>query len=69
MCDRDCNPEGLSRAALLAFIDNGLTSYLAGQGEAADPRVARKLRRTMERYDPNHPTPYEFMERLSLASR
>jgi len=69
MCDRDCNPESLSAADLLAFIDDGLVDCLADQGQALPPRAMRKLRREMERYDPSHTTPYEFMERIAGNTR
>jgi hypothetical protein len=65
LCDHDCNPEDLTRRQLLAFIDDGLSGYLAGQRATLNDKVLRKLRREMERYDPHHPTPYEFMERLA----
>ena len=69
MCESDCNPEDLNRSQLLAFYDNGLSDYLAGQGVSAKPNAWRRLRRAMEVYDPRHSTPYEFMERLSAPSR
>ena len=69
MCNRDCNPESLSAADLLAFIDDGLDGCLADQGQALTPRARRKLRREMERYNPSHTTPYELMERIAGTTR
>lgn len=67
MSDRGCAPEALGRDALLGFFDDQLDPFLDQQGLWLGLRERHALRRTLERYDPAHPTPYEFMERLSNA--
>ena len=62
---RGCPPERLVRESLLAFYDEHLVGFLAGRGIELTPRRARRLRRRLARFEPRHPTPYEFMERIS----
>lgn len=67
MSDLDCHPEGLGRPALLAFVDDHLDGFLDARGDRLDPRTRLKLRRSLARFDPVQPTPYEFMERISSS--
>ena len=63
--ERGLCPEALSRQGLLAFYDHHLDGFLARQRSVFGPRLRRRLRRRLERYDPRIATPYELMERLS----
>lgn len=65
VCDRGLSPENLGREALLLFFDRHLPAFLAHDGSRMTDPARRQLRRTLERYDPRHPTPYEVMERIS----
>jgi hypothetical protein len=58
------DPELLSREAVLAFLDEQLEAFLAEHDLGLSAREDRRLRRSLERYDPAYPTPYETMERL-----
>lgn len=58
------DPVTLSHDAVLAFHDDQLEAFLAEHGLQLEPREARRLRRSLDRYDPAYPTPYETMERL-----
>ena len=67
MSARGYHPEGLERTALLAFFDEHLDDFLASKQPGFDERTRLGLRRTLARFDPDHPTPYELMERISSA--
>ncbi len=61
------NPEGLSRMAVISFYDGHLQQFLDECGASLSARKARRLRRTLERFDPAQPTPYEHMERFGSS--
>jgi hypothetical protein len=67
MSAQGCHPEGIERTALLAFFDEHLDEFLDPKESPLEERPRLKLRRTLARFDPIHPTPYEFMERISSA--
>ena len=58
------DPDCLSRKAAIEFCDEHMGEFLAHLGHALTPRQARRLRRAVERYDPEIPTPYERMARI-----
>lgn len=61
------DPERLGRKDALTFLDVGLTPYLRSQGGGRLPRrQARRLRRSLARFDPEQPTPEE---QLALQPR
>jgi hypothetical protein len=57
-------PEQLSREAAIEFCERHLTAFVARLGDRLSPRQLRRLRRTVARYDPSIPTPYERMARI-----
>lgn len=59
------DPEALSRDAALTFCDGPLGAFLRAHGLALAPHRARELRRTVARFDPRHPTPYERFAALT----
>ncbi len=65
MCELDFSPEKLERSALLRFFDGHLDDFLAAQRVHLESRQKARLRKTLMRYDPAQPTPYDFMERVS----
>jgi hypothetical protein len=58
------DPEDLGRGDVEAFFDGHLERFLADRDEALGPRARRRLARRCLAFDPRHPTPEEFMERL-----
>jgi hypothetical protein len=61
------NPEALSRRAVMSFCDEHLQRFLDECGASLTPRRARRLRRTLDRFDPSQLTPYEHMERFGSS--
>ena len=61
------DPEELSRDDALAFCREHLRLFLAQQGLVLRQRQARRLARTIARYDPSIPTPEEHLERIHGA--
>lgn len=59
------DPEELAREDALAFCDARLERFLRVRGLALRPRVRRRLRRAVARFDPNQPTPYERFAALT----
>jgi len=57
--ERGCDPEVLSRRAVIAFYDEQLQPWLRLHGLRLERRPRRRLRRRLERFDPRHPTPEE----------
>jgi hypothetical protein len=53
------DPEALGRAEALAFCAEPLGRFLEELGLELAPRRLRRLRRTLGRFDPGRPTPYE----------
>ncbi len=68
MADHDCDPEELGGKALLAFFDTHLDGFLAQKNLHLGGRKRSRLRRTLQRFSPDHATPYEVMERLSAIA-
>jgi len=58
------DPEDLSRENVIEFCDEHLGEILAHLGHTLTPRQVRRLRRTVARFDPDVPTPYERMARI-----
>jgi len=65
--ERGFPPERLTRDGVLAFQQRELDDFLAEQRLSLSPRSARRLARTLARFDPARPTPEEVMERLAGA--
>jgi hypothetical protein len=61
------DPDRLSRANALAFCDAHLDQLVAHLDQALSPRQARRLRRSVARFDPDLLTPYEHMERIGSS--
>jgi hypothetical protein len=53
------DPEALSGEEAIELCRRVLPELLAGLGLELAPRAARRLERTVARFDPRHPTPYE----------
>jgi hypothetical protein len=53
------DPEALSREDALELCRRALPPLLARLGVALPPRAAQRLERSVARFDPRHPTPYE----------
>ena len=58
------NPEHLTRHAVLAFCERPLVDFLADRGLILRPHELRRIRRSVNRFDPAIPTPYERMAEL-----
>jgi len=58
------DPEQLSRAALLSYCHVHLGRFLSRHRLRLPERRLRRLERSVSRFDPRHPTPYEHMARL-----
>jgi hypothetical protein len=59
-----CDPERLSRDAALAYCRTNLRGFLRRHRLFLPERRHRSLERSLSRFDPRHPTPYEHMARL-----
>jgi hypothetical protein len=59
------NPERLSRSDSLLFCRDHLDDFLFEHGNQLHGRAVRRLRKRIERFDPELRTPYEHMARLS----
>jgi hypothetical protein len=53
------DPEALTGDEAVELCRRALPELLAKLGLALPPRAARRLERTVARFDPRHPTPYE----------
>lgn len=62
-------PDRLSRADVVNFCRQHLTRFLSDQGLSLLPRRRRRFERTVARFDPRYPTPYEHMARMSSPTR
>jgi len=62
-------PERLTREAVLAFERDHVDAFLAERRLSLAPRAARRLARTLARFEPARPTPEEVMTRLDTARR
>jgi hypothetical protein len=58
------NPEDLSKDEALAFCAAPVTAFLGEQGLFLPSRARRRLLRTVARFDPSIPTPYERLARI-----
>jgi hypothetical protein len=58
------DPERFDRASATAFCGPHLERFLVEQGVRLPTRVLLRLRRRVQRFDPNVPTPYERMAAL-----
>lgn len=58
------DPEDLSREAAIRFAREHMEAFLAGYGWRLAPRASHRLLRTVERFDPSHPSPDEVMSRI-----
>lgn len=63
------DPDWLTREDALEFCDAHLDGIVAQLGGALSPRLTKRLRRSVARFDPNLPTPYERMERFGSDAR
>jgi len=61
------DPEELSRRAVMSFYDGHLQQFVKDCGASLPARKARRLRRTLERFDPAQLTPYEHMQRFGSS--
>jgi hypothetical protein len=61
------DPEALSRRAVMSFFDEHLQQFVNDCGASLTAREARRLRRTLERFNPAQLTPYEHMQRLGSS--
>jgi len=61
------DPEALSRRAVMSFCDEHLQQFVNDCGASLTARKARRLRRTLERFDPAQLTPYEHMQRFGSS--
>jgi len=52
LSERNATPDQLSRNDALAFCDDGIGSFLAGEGLSLSRAQLRKLRRTISDFDP-----------------
>lgn len=59
------DPDALTRDQAAAFCDGPLRGFLAERGFRLSQRAARRLRRSVERYDPRVRAPEEHFARLS----
>lgn len=60
------DPEALSRQQAVDFCRGPLIHFLVDRGYWLSPRARRRLVRTVERFDPDRPTP---ADRLSVGAR
>jgi len=58
------DPEWLTRKDALEFCDAHLDTLVAQLGGTLSRRLTKRLRRSVARFDPDLPTPYERMERF-----
>ncbi len=63
--ERDCDPEWLTRADVLAFCDVDLPAFLHTRGAFLPPRRKAALRRRLARFDARSPTPEERLASLT----
>lgn len=59
--DNGLDPERLSRESAVSFCRGPLSRFLADHGLRLSGRARRRLERSVRRYDPALPTPYERM--------
>jgi hypothetical protein len=64
--ERGCNPEQLSSAEALAWIDGAMDGFLGPQGHQLQHRRKHRLRRDVARFDPAVPTPEERIAAIAL---
>jgi hypothetical protein len=57
--ERGIDPDTLTREEAVELCRRTLPGLLEKLGVALRPRAARRLERTVARFDPRHPTPYE----------
>jgi hypothetical protein len=69
MSEAGLDPDRLSRRNALAFCREDLDTFLFEYGEELRGRRARRLLRSVERFDPRRSTPYEHMSRLGAPDR
>lgn len=60
------DPEALSRRDAVSFCRGPLVPFLVQRGHWLSPRARRRLVRTVERFDPDRPSP---ADRLSFETR
>jgi hypothetical protein len=58
------DPDYLTRKGAIEFCDEHLAEFLGRLDCALTPRQTRRLRRTVARFDPELPTPYERMAQI-----
>jgi len=61
MHQNGCDPETLTPQASAAFCGRPLEGFLAERGLQLTPRAQRRLRRCVERYNPEVPAPEELL--------
>lgn len=69
MSELGLEPERLSRADVLGFCERDLDAFLTEQALWLSPRDRRRLQRSVARFDPRQPTPYDHMSRIGAAIR
>lgn len=58
------DPERLDRASAIAFCEAPLEGFLGEYGVSLPERELLRVRRSVRRFDPRYPTPYERMAAL-----
>ena len=61
------DPDELTTERAHYFVANNLSALLAEEGVCLERRVRRRLERSILRFDPRHPTPEEWIVRISEA--
>lgn len=67
--DAGGDPDDLTREHARSFAELGLGPLLREEGLALEPRARRRLQRRIVRFDPDHPTPEEWLARLAPSVR
>ena len=55
------NPDDLTLSQARYFLENDLSSVLAEEGTSLSIRARRRLEKKILRFDPQHPTPEEWL--------
>jgi hypothetical protein len=58
------DPSQLNHLQARGFVENCLDELLHQEGVSLDPRARRRLERSILCFDPNYPTPEEWMTAL-----
>lgn len=69
MSELGFEPEQLSRADAVGFCQLHLAGFLHDEALRLSPRERRRLERSVARFDPHQPTPYDHMSRIGATTR